>query len=48
MPRAFAYMSSLSPWIVRTGFTFSTEAKAAAAGVMRPPFFRYYMESTLM
>lgn len=47
-PRTFAKASSLSPWIVRTGFKFSTVPTAAAAGVMRPPRFRYFRVSTAM
>ena len=41
IPRVFAQASSLSPWMVRTGFRLRTVPTAAAAGVMRPPFFRY-------
>ena len=45
--RAFANASSFSPCIVRTGFKRRSVPSAAAAGVILPPFFRYFNVSTV-
>ena len=44
-PLHFENASSFSPWIWRTGLILSTSPKSAAAGVIRPPFFRYFKVS---
>ena len=41
-----AQFSSFSPWIWRTGLIFKMEPIAAAAGVTRPPFLRYFIVSS--
>ena len=38
--RAFANASSFSPWIWSTGLSFKSVPRAAAAGVILPPFLR--------
>ena len=47
-PRALAKESSFSPLMRSTGLRLSTVPMAAAAGVQRPPFFRYLRVSTVI
>ena len=47
-PRALAKESSFSPLMRSTGLMPSTVPMAAAAGVQRPPFFKYFRVSTVM
>ena len=47
-PRVLEKASSFSPLMRSTGFRFSTVPMAAAAGVRRPPFFRYFRVSTVI
>ena len=46
--RALAKASSFSPLMRSTGLRLSTVPMAAAAGVQRPPFFRYLRVSTVI
>ena len=46
--RAFEKASSLSPLICRTGLILIRVPIAAAAGVIRPPFFRYFRVSSMI
>ena len=48
MVLALAKASSFSPRMMSTGLIFKRVPRAAAAGVIRPPFFKYLSVSTVI